>query len=389
MLFEVRTDVRNRILAVRNAQHDEVETGPSQAIPVEANPNQAIPVEANPNQAIPVEANPNQAIPVEANPNQAIPVEANPNQAIPVEANLNQAAVSELITPESQMNNYLTPMVQITMPIKLDLIGKLQSQNSLISKFLSNTSFELQMICLKSENNQNQIFLGINMNINPNFLNLTNSASKKSTFISLRAFNTSASVSRYIANNESYTTFHLGQIVRVKNNNVNISTNFGCKNMTFKKESLSFQVESKSELPFLPTIVSSKPGFYCKPQLTLSYDFFPFESSIVKTIQMNKKQNISPQLSIARNSDVISHSKTESVAKIESGIEVDAVDLIKQSNLSRPESYTLVSSHPQPVTVQPSFFQKYGTVLLFSVGLIWVVINGYIIKKKKDRKPFD
>jgi hypothetical protein len=46
-----------------------------------------------------------------------------------------------------------------------------------------------------------------------------------------------------------------------------------------------------------------------------------------------------------------------------------------------------VSDHPQSLTVQPNFSQKYGTLLLFSLGIIGVLVSGYIRTQKKDRKP--
>ena len=397
LVNEIRNEVRERIRIAQDIQANPVQAPPvqapqapqappvqaTQAPPVQATPvqaTQAPPVQATPvqsTQAPPVQATQApQAPPVQAT--QAPPVQTTPvqaTQAPPVQATPVQAT-QDLVLPESQINNYSVPILQITVPIKLKSTQELQPQNQLISRFLSNTSFEFQLKCVKSQNNQNNIFLGINININPDFLN---SASTKSTFVTLRIYNTSASFSRYHENDKSYVTGQLGQIFRIKNTDINISTNLGCKNMTFKKESFNFQIQAKSDLY---TMVSSKPGFFCKPQLTLSYELFPFEKNLMKTTHFNKKQNTLVQHTITQNLNVISNSKIDSIKGKEFGFEVDAADMVQKSNLLRSESHVLASTTPSlPLIIKPSFFQTLG---IFSLVFIGALIRGY--GKKKNKK---
>jgi len=237
-----------------------------------------------------------------------------------------QEAFSELALLKNKLNSYSTIMMQIDIPFKLHSIEKLQLQNlsplidNLINYFICNTNLELQLKYLKTQDKQPKVFFGINIEINPNFSNLRKFVYKKFTVVRLTAFNTRASIYRYSCNNESYLTCHVGGLVKFKNNEINISTNFGSnfasKNMTFKKESFNFKIESNLELPFLPSIISSKSEFYCKLQFRFSYDFFRYQNSIVTS-----------------NLEVTSNLKTKSVAEIKPQLEMKAPDRINKSNL--------------------------------------------------------
>ena len=94
--------------------------------------------------------------------------------------------------------------------------------------------------------------------------------------------------------------------------------------------------------------------------MTFSYDFFRFTNSIEKITQINKKQNISVQPIQTQNLDVISTSQSQSLAKIEPGMEVDATNVTKKSNLLISEQPRIVSALAELLTVQPSFFPKYN-----------------------------
>lgn len=300
-----------------------------------------------------------------------------------------QLSGSELIIPGDQITNYSSPMFQITLPLRLHSIKKLQSEKlSLINNFIVNINLELQLKCLKTQNNKNQIFFGINMNINQKLSNLAKGGYKKSTFVNVRSFDTTASISRCTINNDSYLAFYLGRIFKFKNNEFNISTNIGQKNKALKKENLNFQIESKLDLPFLPNIVS-KPRLYSKSELIFCYDFFPFASSIVKNTQMNKKQKTLVLPTVTQDSSLISNLQTQSLVEKESGLVVEAEHAIKNSNLSRPEQHIVVSASPQPLTVQPSFSQKYGAPLLALVSIMGILVGGYIVTKKKNHKLFN
>ena len=294
-----------------------------------------------------------------------------------------QLSGSELIISGDQITNYSSPMFQITMPLRLHSIKKLQSEKlSLISNFMVNTNLELQLKCLKTQNNKNQIFFGINININPKLSNLAKGEYKKSTFVNVRSFDTTASISRCTINNDTYLTFYLGRIFKFKNNEFNISTNIGHKNKSLKKENLNFQIESKLDLPFLPTIVS-KSGLYYKSEFIFCYDFFPFANGIVKNTQMNKEQKTLVLPTVTQGSNLSSNFQAQSLVEKESGLIVETEHAIKNSNLSCPEQHIVVSASPQSLTVQPSFSQKYGAPLLALVSIIGILVGGYIVKKKK------
>ena len=300
-----------------------------------------------------------------------------------------QLSGSELIISGDQITNYSSPMFQITMPLRLHSIKKLQSEKlSLISNFMVNTNLELQLKCLKTQNNKNQIFFGINININPKLSNLAKGEYKKSTFVNVRSFDTTASISRCTINNDTYLTFYLGRIFKFKNNEFNISTNIGHKNKSLKKENLNFQIESKLDLPFLPTIVS-KSGLYYKSEFIFCYDFFPFANGIVKNTQMNKEQKTLVLPTVTQGSNLSSNFQAQSLVEKESGLIVETEHAIKNSNLSCPEQHIVVSASPQSLTVQPSFSQKYGAPLLALVSIIGILVGGYIVKKKKNHKPFN
>ena len=300
-----------------------------------------------------------------------------------------QLSGSELIISGDQITNDSSPMFQITMPLRLHSIKKLQSEKlSLISNFMVNTNLELQLKCLKTQNNKNQIFFGINININPKLSNLAKGEYKKSTFVNVRSFDTTASISRCTINNDTYLTFYLGRIFKFKNNEFNISTNIGHKNKSLKKENLNFQIESKLDLPFLPTIVS-KSGLYYKSEFIFCYDFFPFANGIVKNTQMNKEQKTLVLPTVTQGSNLSSNFQAQSLVEKESGLIVETEHAIKNSNLSCPEQHIVVSASPQSLTVQPSFSQKYGAPLLALVSIIGILVGGYIVKKKKNHKPFN
>ena len=296
-----------------------------------------------------------------------------------------QLSGSELIISGDQITNYSSPMFQITMPLRLHSIKKLQSEKlSLISNFMVNTNLELQLKCLKTQNNKNQIFFGINININPKLSNLAKGEYKKSTCVNVRSFDTTASISRCTINNDTYLTFYLGRIFKFKNNEFNISTNIGHKNKSLKKENLNFQIESKLDLPFLPTIVS-KSGLYYKSEFIFCYDFFPFANGIVKNTQMNKEQKTLVLPTVTQGSNLSSNFQAQSLVEKESGLIVETEHAIKNSNLSCPEQHIVVSASPQSLTVQPSFSQKYGAPLLALVSIIGILVGGYIVKKKKSQ----
>lgn len=300
-----------------------------------------------------------------------------------------QLSGSKLIIPKDQITSYSSPIFQITMPLRLHSIKKLQSEKfSLISNFIVNTNLELQLKCLKTQNNKNKIFFGINININPKLSNLAKCEYKKSTFVNVRSFDTTASISRCTINNDTYLTFDLGRILKFKNNEFNISTNIGHKNKAFKKENLNFQIESKLDLPFLPTIVS-KQGLYYKSEFILCYDFFPFANSIVKNIQMNKEEKTLVLPTVTQSSNLSSNFQTQSLVEKESGLIVETEHAIKNSNLSCPEQHIVVSASPQSLTVQPNFSQKYGAPLLALISIIGILVGGYIVTKKKNHKPFN
>jgi len=300
-----------------------------------------------------------------------------------------QLSGSKLIIPKDQITSYSSPIFQITMPLRLHSIKKLQSEKfSLISNFIVNTNLELQLKCLKTQNNKNKIFFGINININPKLSNLAKCEYKKSTFVNVRSFHTTASISRCTINNDTYLTFDLGRILKFKNNEFNISTNIGHKNKAFKKENLNFQIESKLDLPFLPTIVS-KQGLYYKSEFIFCYDFFPFANSIVKNIQMNKEEKTLVLPTVTQSSNLSSNFQTQSLVEKESGLIVETEHAIKNSNLSCPEQHIVVSASPQSLTVQPNFSQKYGAPLLALISIIGILVGGYIVTKKKNHKPFN
>ena len=300
-----------------------------------------------------------------------------------------QLSGSKLIIPKDQITSYSSPIFQITMPLRLHSIKKLQSEKfSLISNFIVNTNLELQLKCLKTQNNKNKIFFGINININPKLSNLAKCEYKKSTFVNVRSFDTTASISRCTINNDTYLTFDLGRILKFKNNEFNISTNIGHKNKAFKKENLNFQIESKLDLPFLPTIVS-KQGLYYKSEFIFCYDFFPFANSIVKNIQMNKEEKTLVLPTVTQSSNLSSNFQTQSLVEKESGLIVETEHAIKNSNLSCPEQHIVVSASPQSLTVQPNFSQKYGAPLLALISIIGILVGGYIVTKKKNHKPFN
>ena len=298
-----------------------------------------------------------------------------------------QLSGSKLIIPKDQITSYSSPIFQITMPLRLHSIKKLQSEKfSLISNFIVNTNLELQLKCLKTQNNKNKIFFGINININPKLSNLAKCEYKKSTFVNVRSFDTTASISRCTINNDTYLTFDLGRILKFKNNEFNISTNIGHKNKAFKKENLNFQIESKLDLPFLPTIVS-KQGLYYKSEFIFCYDFFPFANSIVKNIQMNKEEKTLVLPTVTQSSNLSSNFQTQSLVEKESGLIVETEHAIKNSNLSCPEQHIVVSASPQSLTVQPNFSQKYGAPLLALISIIGILVGGYIVTKKKITNP--
>lgn len=294
-----------------------------------------------------------------------------------------QLSGSKLIISGDQITSYSSPIFQITMPLRLHSIKKLQSEKfSLISNFIVNTNLELQLKCLKTQNNKNKFFFGINININPKLSNLAKCEYKKSTFVNVRSFDTTASISRCTINNDTYLTFDLGRILKFKNNEFNISTNIGHKNKAFKKENLNFQIESKLDLPFLPTIVS-KQGLYYKSEFIFCYDFFPFANSIVKNTQMNKEEKTLVLPTVTQSSNLSSNFQTQSLVEKESGLIVETEHAIKNSNLSCPEQHIVVSASPQSLTVQPSFSQKYGASLLALISIIGILVGGYIVTKKK------
>lgn len=93
-------------------------------------------------------------------------------------------------------------------------------------------------------------------------------------------------------NNNSQLTLSFGQILKMKNKQINVFTNFALNNTSFKKENLSFELEYKSRF----YNITGKPQSHLTFQHTTCYEFFPYKHNFMSDFKnlIKKTKHLSP-----------------------------------------------------------------------------------------------